>query len=82
MLQGLVADNSKMMASVPSDVTEQAQQLVSDLAALLDRVQFGIDRKDPDKTSVATANVLKTVSQLEILQVPALLSPGACSIVQ
>jgi hypothetical protein len=66
--QILASDKAKMMASVPGDVTAAAEGIVDDLASQLERVQFAIDRKDPDKTAGATSSVLRSVAQLEILQ--------------
>ena len=68
-LQGLVQQRSKMLDQVPADVESEAKQVVETLSGQLERVQFAIDRKDPDKTSVATAAALSSVSRLEILQV-------------
>jgi hypothetical protein len=58
-----------MMEHVPAGADEDAKKLIETLNGQLERVQFAIDRKDADKTSVATAAALSSVSQLEILQV-------------
>lgn len=69
LLQGLATNRAKMLAVVPDDVMASAEQLVDDLQSQLEKVQFGIDRQDPDRTSIAASNTLNTVQQLEILQV-------------
>ena len=68
-MQGLAQDRGKMLAVVPDDKLASAEQLVEELQSQLDKVQFGIDRQDPDRTSTAALNTLNTVQQLEILQV-------------
>ena len=68
-MQGLAQDRGKMLAVVPDNKLASAEQLVEELQSQLDKVQFGIDRQDPDRTSTAALNTLNTVQQLEILQV-------------
>jgi hypothetical protein len=69
--QGLANVSSKMLSNVPAGKEEDARALVANLLARLDRLQFSIDRKDPDKTSLAALSALQAVSDLELLQVRA-----------
>jgi hypothetical protein len=67
--QGLVSSRVKMMRGIPNDAEVEAQKLLEELDGQLERLQFAIDRKDQDKTSVAVAAALKSVERLEIIQV-------------
>jgi hypothetical protein len=67
--QGFVNARGKMMRNVPEDAEEEAQKVLEELDRQLERLQFAIDRKDQDKTSLAVAAVLKSVERLEIIQV-------------
>lgn len=66
--EDLARSTSAILVAVPPGKEQVAQGMVDEIVARLERLQFAIDRKDPDKTSVAVAAALQTVSDLEVLQ--------------
>lgn len=67
--QGVTGTTSKMLVSVPTELAIEGAALVQEVNEALDRLQFSIDRKDPDRTGVAVAKALNAVARLEVLQV-------------
>ena len=71
--QGLVSARGKMMYAVPDNVEDDARAALDELADQLERLQYTIDRKDPEKTAQAVTTALRTVERLEIIQVRSVL---------
>ena len=65
-----VADERAILLGTPGASEPEARQLLVDLKQQLERLQFAVERKDIDRTSISVANTLSLVNSIEVLQVP------------
>ena len=71
----LANEVDKMIAAVPNSQRDAAVELISGVQSELQRLTTAIDLKDPDRTSIRTANALERIASLELLQAPGLPYP-------
>lgn len=68
----LAKQTDRLLLGVPPGLEEEGRHYSADIAEGLRRLQGQVANKDPDKVSFRTADVLRDVSQLELLQAPGL----------
>lgn len=62
-------DEPAMLASTPAVSQQEGKEIIVELKQQLERLQFAVERKDIDRTSIAVANNLQLINRLEVLQV-------------
>ncbi|GAB4820888.1 hypothetical protein N2152v2_007934 [Parachlorella kessleri] len=66
------ADQEAMLVGVLPPYRAQAEEMVTDIQQGLDRLSEAVANKDPDRTSLRVASLLRQVADLELLQAPGL----------
>eukprot|EP00894_Picocystis_sp_ML_P000986 jgi/Pico_ML_1/51503/g2526.t1 len=73
LVAGIVRERpQEVLQGIPKEQSDQGERLLNQLNKGLDKLLVAIDQRDPDRTSMAVANVLGTVAEIEILQAPGL----------
>ena len=71
-----LAENEDMMLmAVPKEKEDQGRILINEIERDLARLKNAVELKDPDRTSIRTANALERIARLELLQAPGLPFP-------
>jgi len=70
--RSLAQDSSKMMYGVPSDKQSQAQAITEDVLSELGKLELRVNEQDSDGVSLRVVSVLRSVSELKLLQTPGL----------
>lgn len=68
----LAQQSEKMLAGTPNGKQQDAQRYLQAVQEGLKKVQLAIDLKDSDKVSQRTAEVMRNVAELELIQAPTL----------